>query len=747
MPTVDLLSMSLTGAAMALAVVVARALLLKRLPKTTFVVLWMLVALRLLVPVAMPMPVNAYSLLEKPAQAVAEKVGTLFGQADTGSTAAPESTGDTNALTQASGSTASEATAAMGDDAAMQGSMATASESAPSSTAWNSSATANVQADTPVKPESRKLPVVPWNTLWAAGTGICVSGFVLSYLRSKNRFASSLPVTDKRMLALFSEACKETGALQVVELRQSDEIPVPLTYGVLHPVVLIPKTCLHAEVMGDAQTRFVLAHELCHVRRHDVALKFALAAAVCLHWFNPMAWIMWVLAMRDIELACDETVVRLLGRNDPGTTRARYARALISMEESKSGLAPLTLCSAFNKTAIEERIVAIMNIRKTTCAAFIASSLLIVGVPAAFASTTCWGLPNGGSAYQYTFNPADIESSTDADVETTEVASETPFSSATEDTADQIGAETVEGRFSIDGAAQSGDTATSTDEEATRVEIPYGGSVSASQVIDNYLITSVAASDDSTAVEVTSEGNLQADKVTAFLDTLKGFGLDWEIATETYDEGTVQNTLVITYKGQAVHAIYDPQSGTLIASGEGDYMHGKNTGVDAVDLVVAHDKVSNKPTGLDISPTLDDDVVNGTVPVTSWSTFVPQQAGDLATEETSLDAAAEQVTDVSEMPETSTAELISLFEPYAKFGLSYNPQSGAVAYTNPSGSNTEPQVVSNFTDVKSMAKDAKGEAVGNVFTYSDGTDRGISLRAVRDSSGMLIGLEVEENQG
>ena len=388
-----------------------------------------------------------------------------------------------------------------------------------------------------------------------------------------------------------------------------------------------------------------------------------------------------------------------------------------------------------------------MNIRKTTCAAFIASSLLIVGVPAAFASTTCWGLPNGGSAYQYTFNPADIESSTDADVETTEVASETPFSSATEDTADQIGAETVEGRFSIDGAAQSGDTATSTDEEATGVEIPYGGSVSASQVIDNYLITSVAASDDSTAVEVTSEGNLQADKVTAFLDTLKGFGLDWEIATETYDEGTVQNTLVITYKGQAVHAIYDPQSGTLIASGEGDYMHGKNTGVDAVDLVVAHDKVSNKPTGLDISPTLDDDVVNGTVPVTSWSTFVPQQAGDLATEETSLDAAAEQVTDVSEMPETSTAELISLFEPYAKFGLSYIPQSGAVAYTNPSGSNTEPQVVSNFTDVKSMAKDAKGEAVGNVFTYSDGTDRGISLRAVRDSSGMLIGLEVEENQG
>ena len=77
---------------------------------------------------------------------------------------------------------------------------------------------------------------------------------------------------------------------------------------------------------------------------------------------------------------------------------------------------------------------------------------------------------------------------------------------------------------------------------------------------------------------------------------------------------------------------------------------------------------------------------------------------------------------------------------------SYNPQSGAVTYTNPSGSNTEPEVVSNFTD-ESMTKDAKGDAVGNVFTYSDGTDRGVSLRAVRDSSGTPIGLEVEENQG
>lgn len=717
MLTVDLLSMSLTGAVMALAVVVARALLLKRLPKTTFVALWTLVALRLLVPVAMPMPVNAYSLLEKPAQAVAEKVGTLFGQADTGSTAAPESTGDTNALTQASGSTASEATAAMGDDAAMQGSTATASESAPSSTAWNSSATANVQADTSVKPESQELPAVPWNVLWAAGTVICASGFVLSYLRSKNRFASSLPVIDKRMLALFSEACKETGALQVVELRQSDEIPVPLTYGALHPVVLIPKTCLHAETMDDAQARFVLAHELCHVRRHDVALKFVLAAAVCLHWFNPMAWVMWVLAMRDIELACDEAVVHLLGRNDPGTTRARYARALISMEESKSGLTPLTLCSAFNKTAIEERIVAIMNIKKTTCATFIASSLLVIGVPMAFASTTSWSLPNGNVAYQYTYNPTDIVSDSD------------------EDTATQGSSIQSEG-----ASATSTDSTTATEDDVS------SASESFSQHIDDYVITNAVVSTEAANTAVTTEGNLTMSDVTAFLNTLINFGLDYSFTTTTNDTGTTEASLAIAREGHAVHAIYDPKSRTLITTGEADYMHGNNTGIDAIDLEVAYNKTDGEPEGLEVSTTLDADIASGKNPVDFSFLFAPQRSGDTSNLSTRSDTPTEQVANASEESEASTAELISLFEPYAKFGLSYNPQSGAVTYTNPSGSNTEPEVVSNFTD-ESMTKDAKGDAVGNVFTYSDGTDRGVSLRAVRDSSGTLIGLEVEENQG
>ena len=104
MQTVDLVTMSLTGSGMVMAVVLARALLLKRLPKQTFVILWALVALRLLMPLAIPAPVNAYSLLSMPAQAVAEKVELLFEQADTGSTATPESS-QSQALQEEGGGT------------------------------------------------------------------------------------------------------------------------------------------------------------------------------------------------------------------------------------------------------------------------------------------------------------------------------------------------------------------------------------------------------------------------------------------------------------------------------------------------------------------------------------------------------------------------------------------------------------------------------------------------------------------
>ena len=96
---------------------------------------------------------------------------------------------------------------------------------------------------------------------------------------------------------------------------------------------------------GDvSRLAFVLTHEMAHIRRFGALSKLLLAAAACLHWFNPLVWVMLVLANRDLELSCDAAVVRLYGAE----ARAPYARTLLELEARRSRFLPL--CSAFNKT-------------------------------------------------------------------------------------------------------------------------------------------------------------------------------------------------------------------------------------------------------------------------------------------------------------------------------------------------------------------------------------------------------------
>ena len=464
MQTVDLVTMSLTGSGMVAAVVLARALLLKRLPKQTFVILWALVALRLLMPWAIPVPVNAYSLLSMPAQAVAEKVGLLFGQADTGSTATPESS-QGMAGQEEGGGTATVVGLATVRDASGGG-----------------EGLAN-----------------PMHVVWGAGTIVVAAAFLVAHVRLRKRLAESLPVCDDDALDAFAGLRNQVGVRRRVDLRQSELVGTPLTFGVVRPVVIVPKTCPDARGWAGERMRFVLAHELCHVRRCDVALKCVLAAAVCLHWFNPLAWVMWVLAARDIELACDEAAVRSLARGPLGQVRAEYARTLIDMEEMKSGLAPLGVCNAFNRTAMEERVVAIMHIKKTTCAALLASSLLVVGVPAAFASTTYWGLPSGGQVWHFTYDADSVKETSEGDV--TAAFDRLVFEQA------------AEGGARVYSSDASGKNVS----DVTAAAVPGSSATLGDLAIKSLTITdAVATSTDATAVEASDTDGLS--------DTAQAFG-------------------------------------------------------------------------------------------------------------------------------------------------------------------------------------------------------------------------------
>lgn len=320
----SLLDMSLAGGVFILAVVVIRAVAIDHLPKGTFLCLWAVALGRLLVPYALPSALSVYSLLERLTPA-AEPVQTSL----------------------------------------VQGPILPIAPMPYVPAATPPAVGTKAVASAPID-----WPVVAWLAVALA----CAAVFAVSYYRCRREFRSALPVDNAA-----AKAWLEAHPLRRrVRLRVSDRITTPLTYGVVRPVILLPKGTDWTDGEGLS---YVLCHELCHIRRFDAVTKLLLAAALCLHWFNPAVWVMYVLANRDLELSCDEAVVRQLG---PDRRRA-YAAALIRMEERRSALAPLY--NHFSKNAMEERIVAIMKIRKTSLAALLLAVTLIVGVTVAFATT------------------------------------------------------------------------------------------------------------------------------------------------------------------------------------------------------------------------------------------------------------------------------------------------------------------------------------------------------------------------
>ena len=219
---------------------------------------------------------------------------------------------------------------------------------------------------------SDAIPV--WTVIWAVGVLVCTAFFAVSYWKCRQEFQTSLPV-DNDFIRNWLIAHQQR---RVISIRQSSHFSAPLTYGIFRPVILMPTS---TKWENTKSLQYVLAHEYVHIRRFDSIKKFVLITVLCVHWFNPLVWAMYILANRDIELSCDEAVVRLFGEN----TKAAYARALISMEETRSGLTPL--CNNFSKNAIEERITAIMKIKKRTIFSFVLAGIIVAGTATAFATS------------------------------------------------------------------------------------------------------------------------------------------------------------------------------------------------------------------------------------------------------------------------------------------------------------------------------------------------------------------------
>lgn len=318
----DIFQMSLSASVLIVAVVFIRALALHKLPKKMFLVLWGIVICRLLIPFSIPSRFSFYTGIDTVKRMFAER-------------------------------TAVSSPAEMTSIPKMMSMPGTAE---------------------PIGIGASAASISPIEIVWLVGMCAYALFFIVAYIKCRREFKMSLPIEND----FITRWLQEHPMWRPVQIRQSDKIKAPLTYGVFRPVILLPKK---TDWTNEVRLRVILTHEFVHIRRFDTLTKLLLTTAWCVHWFNPFVWVTYVLANRDLELSCDETVVRAFGE----TMKSAYAMTLIGLEERKNRLTPL--CNNFSQNAIEERIVSIMKMKKTSLIGMILAIVLVIGVPVVFATS------------------------------------------------------------------------------------------------------------------------------------------------------------------------------------------------------------------------------------------------------------------------------------------------------------------------------------------------------------------------
>jgi len=135
---------------------------------------------------------------------------------------------------------------------------------------------------------------------------------------------------------------------------EADNIKSPFVLGVISPKIFLPVG------LSEHERRYILLHEQTHIRRYDHILKFAAYFILCLHWFNPLAWLAFWLMGADMEMSCDERVIKELGNDISADYSMSLIRIATGMRIANSN--PL----AFGEGGIKERVKRVMNFKKSS---------------------------------------------------------------------------------------------------------------------------------------------------------------------------------------------------------------------------------------------------------------------------------------------------------------------------------------------------------------------------------------------
>lgn len=188
--------------------------------------------------------------------------------------------------------------------------------------------------------------------VWIIGILLLVAYTVISYWRLNRKVDTAVRYKDN--------------------IFQSENVSSPFVLGIINPRIYLPFS------MNEQDMEHVVAHEQAHIRRKDHWWKPLGFLLLTVHWFNPLMWLAYVLLCRDIELACDEKVIKELGNEQ----RADYTQALVACSVNRRMIAACPL--AFGEVGVKERVKSVMNYKKPAFWVIIIAVIVCVGVAVCF---------------------------------------------------------------------------------------------------------------------------------------------------------------------------------------------------------------------------------------------------------------------------------------------------------------------------------------------------------------------------
>ena len=215
-----------------------------------------------------------------------------------------------------------------------------------------------------------------YSILWLAGMAALLVHALVSAGKLKRKLATAILLRDN--------------------IYESEFVDSPFVFGVVKPNIYLP---MH---MDEGTAAYVIAHEHAHLARRDHWWKVLGYLVLALHWFNPLVWVAYILFCRDIELACDEKVVRGLD----GAARADYSQALLSCAAPKRAVAACPL--AFGEGNIKMRVKSALHYRKP--AFWVAAAAVLAVVIVAVCFLTNPRSERGSLVWAQKLNAADVAS-------------------------------------------------------------------------------------------------------------------------------------------------------------------------------------------------------------------------------------------------------------------------------------------------------------------------------------------------